>query len=68
MKEMGAAMRRARESTGTSRAFLAYAANIHVNTLASYETGHKAPTLPVLVRLADVLHVSLDEYVGRSAQ
>lgn len=35
-------------------------------TVANWERGSKHPGLPLLVRLADVLGVSLDELLGRS--
>nr|WP_246494771.1 helix-turn-helix transcriptional regulator [Brenneria izadpanahii] len=42
---------------------LADSASIHVNQIRRYEAGSAHPTLDALIRLAKVLHVSLDGLV-----
>nr|WP_241597764.1 helix-turn-helix transcriptional regulator [Rosenbergiella epipactidis] len=42
---------------------LADMASIHVNQIRRYEAGTAQPTLDALIRLAKVLHVSLDDLV-----
>lgn len=64
-KEIGAAMRCAREKRGLTVAELAERAEIAVNTVRLYEAGRFFPGLWNLWHLADVLGVALDELVGR---
>ena len=52
-----------RKSRGLTQQALADAITMHVNQIKRYEAGTSQPTLDVLVRLAKVLHVSLDTLV-----
>lgn len=52
-----------RKTQGLTQQSLADAAQIHVNQIKRYEAGTAQPTLEALVRLAKVLHISLDELV-----
>ena len=52
-----------RKSRGLTQQALADAIAMHVNQIKRYEAGTSQPTLDVLVRLAKVLHVSLDTLV-----
>ena len=52
-----------RKSLGLTQQTLAEAAQVHVNQIRRYEAGTAQPTLEALIRLAKVLHVSLDDLV-----
>ena len=52
-----------RKTQSFTQQSLADAAQIHVNQIKRYEAGAAQPTLDALVRLAKVLHVSLDMLV-----
>lgn len=52
-----------RKAQGLTQQALADAIGMHVNQIKRYEGGSSQPTLDVLVRLAKVLHVSLDTLV-----
>ena len=52
-----------RAKAGLTQQALADAIGMHVNQIKRYEAGTSQPTLDVLVRLAKVLHVSLDTLV-----
>lgn len=56
----------ARRRTGLSQACLAQQARVFKTDISKYERGQSMPTLPRLVRLADVLQVSTDYLLGRS--
>lgn len=67
MREIGAAMRRAREKKELSSSALAQKAGVSIQSLWNYESGNRQwPGLYNLLALADVLEISLDELVGRS--
>jgi transcriptional regulator with XRE-family HTH domain len=52
-----------RKAQNFTQQSLADAAQVHVNQVKRYEAGTAQPTLEALVRLAKVLHVSLDALV-----
>ena len=52
-----------RKTQGLTQQALADAIGMHVNQIKRYEAGTSQPTLDVLIRLAKVLHVSLDTLV-----
>ena len=52
-----------RKSQGLTQQALAEAAGLHINQVRRYEAGSAQPTLEGLVKLAQSLHVSLDELV-----
>ena len=52
-----------RKAADLTQQTLADSASIHVNQIRRYEAGTAQPTLDPLIRLAEVLHVSLDELV-----
>lgn len=66
-KTMGEAMREKREELGWSLTRLGAKSGLHENTIAGYEKDEHLPGLFNLVVLADTLGISLDEYIGRSA-
>ncbi|WP_321945895.1 helix-turn-helix transcriptional regulator [Paraburkholderia sp. J10-1] len=52
-----------RKARNLTQQELADAARLHVNQVRRYEAGSAQPTLEALTRLAQTLHVSLDELV-----
>ena len=52
-----------RKALGLTQQGLSDAAELHVNQIRRYEAGSAQPTLDALIRLAKVLHVSLDDLV-----
>lgn len=52
-----------RKTNGLTQQALAEVAQLHVNQIRRYEAGAAQPTLEALIRLAKVLHVSLDNLV-----
>lgn len=54
---------RFRKEQGLTQQELADAAQLHVNQIKRYEAGTAQPTLDALVRLAQSLHLSLDDLV-----
>lgn len=52
-----------RKQQGYTQQALADAVGMHVNQIKKYEAGNAQPTLGVLIKLAQTLHVSLDEMV-----
>ena len=52
-----------RKALGLTQQSLAETAELHVNQIRRYEAGTAQPTLEALIRLAKVLHVTLDDLV-----
>ncbi len=52
-----------RKQQGLTQQALADATSLHVNQIKRYEAGTAQPTLETLVRLAKVLHTTLDDLV-----
>ncbi|PHV10066.1 transcriptional regulator [Chitinimonas sp. BJB300] len=52
-----------RRTNSLTQQALADTASLHVNQIRRYEAGTAQPTLEALIRLAKVLHVSLDDLV-----
>lgn len=52
-----------RKARNLTQQALAGETGVHVNQIRRYESGANEPTLEILVRLARVLHVTLDELV-----
>src|SRR5215470_12727817 len=63
---VGAHIKALREERGMSQRSLAQHLQVSSSTIAKYEAGVHAPPLSMLVRLAAVLGVSLDQLAGRS--
>ena len=71
--EIGAAMRKHRESVGMTIWSLGQMSGVHPNTISNYELGRSSPTLVNIISLVDALSVSIpgltiDEYVGRTTR
>ncbi|WP_416147669.1 helix-turn-helix domain-containing protein [Salipaludibacillus sp. HK11] len=63
----GEALRLARKSKGLSREEVSYRADLHINSLASYERGDKDPTSFQLLKIAQVLGIDdLDQIFKQS--
>jgi transcriptional regulator with XRE-family HTH domain len=60
----GQAMRLAREIAGYSQRGLSQAAGLSKNMVGMYEADRTQPSLYALISLADVLGISIDEYIG----
>ncbi len=52
-----------RKSQGLTQTALAEAASLHINQIRRYEAGTAQPTLEGLIKLAQALHISLDDLV-----
>lgn len=65
MAQVGRHMREARRARYITVNKLARQADLSWNALSAYERGLVSPGLRNLWALADVLGISLDEYVGR---
>lgn len=64
----GAAMMRTRVKAGMSRDDLAKIAGVNRNTISNWEYDRNAPSVDVLELVADVLGISIDEYVGHKVR
>lgn len=65
---IGENIQRVRESKGYSRGRLALRSNVNAWTIRAWEKGRTVPTITLLIKVADVLRVSLDELVGRNTR
>ncbi|HVR07871.1 MAG TPA: helix-turn-helix transcriptional regulator [Thermoanaerobaculia bacterium] len=63
---VGARVKALREERGMSQRALAQHLEVSSSTIAKYEAGVHTPPLTVLVRLAAILDVSLDQLAGHS--
>lgn len=63
--EVGVRVKALREERGLSQRTLAQHLQVSSSTIAKYEAGVHAPPLAVLIRLAAVLGVTLDQLAGR---
>ncbi len=63
MDGLGNSIKRTRERRGMNQKTLASLAGIAQQTLSAYESDSKTPTLDKLIKLAEVLEVSLDDLV-----
>jgi len=63
----GEVLRLARKRKGLSREEVSYRADLHINSLASYERGEKDPTSFQLLKIAQVLGIDdLDQIFEQS--
>ncbi len=61
----GGIIRRLRQDLGLSQAELARTAGVHLRQIRRYESGEQQPVLPVAVRLADALGVTVNQLAGQ---
>ena len=66
MRDYGEAMQEAREKAGLSRAKLAEKIGVDMRCVLEHETGGSTPLLSYCIKCADALHISIDEFVGRT--
>jgi transcriptional regulator with XRE-family HTH domain len=63
---IGEAIRAARKSKGFTQQKLAQKAGVYPNTIHYWEHDLSSPSIVLLICIADVLDVTLDELVGRN--
>jgi transcriptional regulator with XRE-family HTH domain len=68
MDALGDIIKRRRQDLGISQAELASAAGVHLRQIRRYESNEQQPVLPVAVRLADALGISVSELAGLTNQ
>jgi transcriptional regulator with XRE-family HTH domain len=66
MERLPETLKQLRESRGLTQARLAGLIAVSPRVYNRWETGAAAPRLDTLVKIADILNVTLDELVGRS--
>ena len=62
---VGESIKKARQNKNYSRARLAIKSNISECTIRCWEGDTSSPSVDLLIRVADVLDISLDKLVGR---
>lgn len=68
MYDLGLRLKEIRSRRGLTQKALARRINKSVSAVSSYESNAQMPPLDVLISIASVLNVSLDELVGFSAE
>ena len=63
---IGEAIKKARKARKLTQKQLAEKSGLSYNTVAWWETNRITPTITLLMCVADVLDISLDELVGRT--
>ena len=61
----GTRLRETRSTHGLTQQYMADSLNIHVRSYQKYEGGERNPPFDILVKLADILDVSVDYLLGR---
>ena len=64
LEQLGEIIKRRRHELGLSQSELAAAAGVHLRQIRRYESGEQQQVLPVAVRLAAALGVSVNELAG----
>jgi transcriptional regulator with XRE-family HTH domain len=67
-QRLGGSIRRLRQARGWSQAELAEKVDVSVDYVSLLERGQRAPALGVLVQIAEIFKVSVDEVLGRDAE
>ena len=68
MDALGDIIKQRRQQLGISQAELAQAAGVHLRQIRRYESNEQQPVLPVAVRLADALGISVSELAGLTSE
>lgn len=68
MGALGEIIKSRRQEIGISQAELAGAAGVHLRQIRRYESGEQQPVLPVAVRLAAALGISVSELAGLTSE
>lgn len=63
-----AAMKQARERAGFTMRELSEKAQLGHNTISSWENGHAIPRIDSAVMVADILGISVAEYIGHKVK
>ncbi|MEE1087226.1 MAG: helix-turn-helix transcriptional regulator [Schaedlerella sp.] len=61
-------LKKLREKNNMSQEMLARKLHIKRQTVSSYETGRSLPDLFILIKIADIFGITLDELVGRKIE
>lgn len=61
-------LKRLRRERMMSQEMLASKLHIKRQTVSSYETGRSLPDIFILIKMADIFEVTLDELVGRNVK
>ena len=64
-KEFPEQLKQLRKRRNISQRTLSQLCGLGKNAIARYESGERAPTLPVLLAIADYFMISLDDLAGR---
>lgn len=56
-----------RKKNSMTQSELAAMVGVQQNTVSQWESGKRNPTAPMLIRLAETLHCTIDEIYGRDA-
>lgn len=67
-KDIGQQLIKQRNKYNYTQLELAHKLNLKRQTLSSYETGHTLPNIFVLINIADIYNISLDELIGRKSE
>lgn len=62
---LGDVLRQARIDAGLTQEMLSFEANLDRTYISHLENDHKSPTLDVLFRICDAIHVPASEIVAR---
>ncbi len=65
---IGINLKKFRIEKNMSQQMLANRLHIKRQTVSSYETGRSIPDIYILIKIADIFHVSIDDLVGRKRQ
>lgn len=67
-KDIGQQLIKQRNKYNYTQLELAHKLNLKRQTLSAYETGHALPNIFVLINIADIYNISLDELIGRKSE
>ncbi len=67
-KDIGQQLIKQRNKYNYTQLELAHKLNLKRQTLSAYETGHTLPNIFVLINIADIYNISLDELIGRKSE
>lgn len=67
-QRLGVSIRRLRKARGWSQAELAEKVDVSLDYISLLERGQRAPALGVLVQIAEIFRVSVDEVLGRDGE
>ena len=65
---IGQSMAKARKDRGLNQCQLERLTHINHTNISAYEADRHYPNLLTLITLANALHISIDEYIGRDVR